>query len=122
MNQPQIEDRVRKLVFEMRDVVVASVVDEVLCRLGPTIRDDPHLPNELRAYSLRDAAKLIGISRTSLWREVRRKKIRLTKTYGLITHEELLRYLREETQLSRREQRVPRSKYRPVPLKPSDEP
>lgn len=68
------------------------------------------------AFRQATAAELIEVSRASLCREISRRKIFPTKTLRVIPKEELLRYLREEVQLSRRKQRVSRADYKPVPL------
>jgi hypothetical protein len=54
------------------------------------------------AYKLKDAAAMIGISYGSLRNEIKRGKIFPTQTFNVIAKEELLRYLREETQIRRR--------------------
>jgi hypothetical protein len=54
------------------------------------------------AFKQRNAAAIIQISERSLRNEIVRRKIFPTKTFRLISKEELLRYLREETQLARR--------------------
>jgi hypothetical protein len=41
------------------------------------------------------AARLIGVSRSTFWRDVKLGKIRQQR-HGLVTRDELLRYLREE--------------------------
>ena len=59
------------------------------------------------SYTLAEAAELLGISYTSLWREVKRRKIYRMRTLKRIARAELLRYAAEETQLSKRTKRFP---------------
>jgi hypothetical protein len=58
--------------------------------------------NHRVAYPQPIAASLLGISLSSLKREIRRRKIFPLDTFRTISREELLRYTREETQLSTR--------------------
>jgi hypothetical protein len=58
--------------------------------------------SEKLAFQQRHAAELLDISARSLRNEIARRKIFPTRTLRLISKEELIRYLREETQLSRR--------------------
>lgn len=53
---------------------------------------------------------LLGVSRATIQREIARRKLHPTRTLRLITREELLRYLREETEVSRRSRRTVRTK------------
>jgi hypothetical protein len=59
------------------------------------------------AYGLGEAAQMLSISRTSLWREMKRRKLHVT-SLGTIPHAELERYLRDEMQLAKRPRRFPR--------------
>lgn len=58
--------------------------------------------SEKLAFRQPEAANLLGISLRSLCNEIARKKIIPTKTFRLIAKEELVRYLRDETEISRR--------------------
>lgn len=53
------------------------------------------------AFTISDAAKAIGISKRTVFREIRRRKLFPTKSLRLITKEELFRYLRDEVEASR---------------------
>lgn len=52
------------------------------------------------AYSKGEAARVLGMSRTSLWREITKRKIFVTSR-GKIPHAECSRYLTQEMQLAR---------------------
>jgi hypothetical protein len=71
---------------------------------------------DMLAYRQGVAAKLIGISLRSLRREIERKKIFPTGRFRVITRNELIRYLKGEVRASRRQRRVRRTDYKPVPL------
>jgi hypothetical protein len=58
--------------------------------------------SEKLAFKQRNAADILEISERTLRNEIARRKIFPTQTLRLISREELLRYLREETQLARR--------------------
>lgn len=62
------------------------------------------------AYRQFEVVSLLGICRRSLYNEIQRRKLFPTKTFRLISKAELLRYLEEETQLTRRARRTVRSK------------
>jgi len=48
------------------------------------------------AYNATEAATMLGLSRSSLYSEVRRHRIRRTRRFGLFPRLELLRYLLED--------------------------
>lgn len=62
------------------------------------------------AFKQGEAAKQLGLSRNSLIHEIQRRKIFPTKTFKLISKAELIRYLTDETQLTRRARRTVRTK------------
>lgn len=120
-------------ILALRDMIVEIVIREVLRILfegGYISMQRTHLSedeffivqrierSDRLAYRQQEAAELLGISRSTICREIAHGKIVPTKTLRLITREELLRYLREEVRLARHKRRVPRSEYKPVPLNP----
>lgn len=64
------------------------------------------------AFKQKEAARLLDLSYPSIRKEILRRKIFPTKSLKLITKAELLRYLAEETELSRRSRRTVRSSKR----------
>lgn len=48
------------------------------------------------AYNATEAARMLGLSRSSLYEEVRRHRFRRTRRFGLFPRLELLRYLLED--------------------------
>jgi hypothetical protein len=88
-----------------------------------TVMDEIEVPytnnpnsGEKLAYRIEEAAGLLGLSRTSFWREVKRRKIFVTPEFKLVTRKELLRYLAEEEQLARRQTRTRTKKSKTAPL------
>jgi hypothetical protein len=61
--------------------------------------------DEKLAYHLKDAARVLDISYSSIRREIKRRKLTPTKTLNLLPKDELVRYLREEEMLARRPRR-----------------
>jgi hypothetical protein len=52
-------------------------------------------PEERLAYNQEEAAALLGVSVTTLWKETKKGKVRRT-TRGLYPRDELLRYLKAD--------------------------
>lgn len=63
------------------------------------------------AYSQKDAAALLGMSRITLWRKTKSREIYPMKGTGLYAHEELARFAREKTEDSKRTKRFPRTNW-----------
>jgi len=55
------------------------------------------------AYNATEAATMLGLSRSSLYAEVRQHRIRRTRRFGLFPRLELLRYLLEDLEPCRAE-------------------
>lgn len=55
------------------------------------------------AFRLQAAARLLGISYSSLRREIQRRKIFVMPSLKLVSKKEILRYIEEEEQLARRQ-------------------
>ena len=74
----------------------------------------PDAIKERLAYHFNEAAKLLGICRDTLWRAMKRRKLHPLKGQRLISREELMRYLREETERHRTTRGVARREHETI--------